>query len=233
MKTKISTHVVAVLVIISLITLSAFANPSYEAVSGGDFEEFSTGGVSPLGQPGNQWLITSVSSDQPFGVAMYDIDGSGALPVSKAFWVKPGGTGGGSFYLEQYVSLAEGLEYQFSADIFSITEAGNADGGSLSVSIFRLSSPSDLLDTYDFDIILSGTPEYAKLLGTFIPPAGTDYLLSIEISRDYQVSSKSPMVYLDNISLTCEPAIIPSPGALTLGSIGMIIVGWLRRKRYA
>lgn len=40
-------------------------------------------------------------------------------------------------------------------------------------------------------------------------------------------SSTNDMAALDNISLT----IIPAPGAILLGSIGVGLVGWLRRKR--
>ncbi|MHC4537150.1 MAG: hypothetical protein ACYS6K_24645, partial [Planctomycetota bacterium] len=63
-------------------------------------------------------------------------------------------------------------------------------------------------------------------------PAGPVTLWAGEGNSIYSLywkdtSSWNDFAALDNISLT----IIPAPGAILLGSIGVGLVGWLRRKR--
>jgi hypothetical protein len=72
-----------------------------------------------------------------------------------------------------------------------------------------------LLDSYSFDTIYSFRPEYAPLSGHFTPLFSGTYLLSVEILRNYQVSSVSPKVYLDNVTLSFETVpVVPAPALL-------------------
>lgn len=225
MKTQIIIQSVFVLALTGLLTLPAAAAPTLELITGGDFEDFALGSPSPLGQPGNSWMIQSDPAGQPFGITLFDMDGVGLLGESQAFMTQVGGTTGGTLTIMQTVTLLEGIEYNFSADLASGTPASNIDGGRVTASIVSLG----ILDQHDFGILLYDQPEFATLQGTFTPGTSGDYLLSIAFGRNYQQNLNTPILYLDNVSLTSQ--VVPAPGALLLSSIGLFCVRWLRSRR--
>lgn len=203
-------------------TVPALAAPT-NVLSGGDFEPFSIGTASPLGL--NPWTIITSADDQSFMIQNYDFDGVGPLETSKSFMAIVGETGGGGLSLSQLVNLNAGVLYSFSANIASVTPQNNADGGTLTARI----DMDNLLDSYSFETIFSSTPEYTTLSGAFTPLFSGTYLLSVEILRNYQVSSVSPKVYLDNVTLSFETVpVVPAPGAFALSGMGIMIVKWLR-----
>lgn len=205
-----------------LVTLPAAAAPT-NVLSGGDFEGFTMGSMSPMGQTGNLWMVSSDSAGQTFGISSYDIDGAGGLDISNVFVASVGSGSGGSITISQMVSLAAGVSYSFAGQIASAAPASNADGGTVTTSI-----SSTELDSYSFGTVLFNSPEYAGLSGTFVPVTSGDYLLSIEIGRLYQTSSISPWVYLDNVEFSYEnAAVVPAPDALILSGLGLLVLQWM------
>lgn len=204
-------------------TVPILAAPT-NVLSGGDFETFSIGPVSPMGL--NPWTIITSSDAQSFQIQNYDFDGVGPLGTSKSFIAIVGETGGGGLSLSQLVNLSAGVLYSFSANIASVTPQNNADGGTVTARIDMV----NLLDSYSFETIIASDPEYTTLSGAFTPLFSGTYLLSIEILRNYQVSSVSPMVYLDDVQLNYDELlqVVPAPGSLTLGGLGLMIVQYLR-----
>jgi hypothetical protein len=218
-----SKHTLYLFIYLFGILLTAGTVPAMptNVLHGGDFE----GLVSPLGE----WMISSSTAGQTYGIGLVDIDGDGPLTASNAFMTMAGGAGGGGVTLSQYVGLEAGVSYYFGAQIASVTPAPNADGGTVTASI---GIDSMLLASYDFGLVFT-EPEYATLSGTFVPSTSGDYLLSIEVARMFQVSSASPTVYMDNVGLTYESTMqaVPVPSALVLGGIGILLVHRLRLGR--
>lgn len=212
-------HIVFVIFLTVLFIMPAAAAPTMNVISGGDFEAI----VSPLGE----WMISTSSSGQSYGAGLIDIDGAGPLALSPAFMAMAGDTGGGNVTLSQSVSLQAGIPYSFEAAIASVTPAPNADGGTVSAT---LGNDSMQLGTYDFETIFPDSPEYASLTGLFVPVTSGDYLLSIQIARQFQATSASPTVYLDNVKLSYESTVsaVPAPGSLVLGGFGLFLVRWLK-----
>ena len=45
------------------------------------------------------------------------------------------------------------------------------------------------------------------------------------------VYGSSGVIYIDDVSLSATPSVIPAPGAVLLGTIGVSLVSWMRRRR--
>lgn len=211
---------VAAVLALAVPCLAAMGVPNF--VAGPDFE-----GASPL----NPWTIFSAPPGQSYGVTNFDIDGDGPLEPSRTFFARPGAPGGAALSLQQEMTVwLYGLHYEFHADIASVASLlSNADGGTVTMRI-----GNQLIAQHAFNDILSLQTEYAALSGSFQPQTPGNYLLSLEISRQYQVTMYSPTIYVDNIQLSMlypmAPAIdpvVPEPAAILLTSLGALL---LRRK---
>jgi len=174
------------------------------------------------------WSINNPSG-HGLGTALFDIDGSGSLSSSQAFWVRTGGGYGTSpVDLWQMLSLNAGMTYTFSADIASTTMGSNYSGGELTATI-----GSTTLDGYDFGIIYSGIPEYATLSGTFTAPTTGLYQFNVNFFRPFISTNNTPTNYIDN-AVFDSPYVIPEPSTwLLLGSgfLGIGLVGWFRKRK--
>jgi len=212
--------------ILILYAIFVFASPVSGAnvVTNGDFEGVTPVMIDLFSSQIGAWTATRDSLFESFGLTIYDIDGAGPSGPSQAFWAKAGDVVG-TVALTQDVELFTGTIYSFRVDIASSVASGvNSDGG-----LINLLLDSSSLAAYDFGEISSVAPEYAMLTGTFSVPASGTYPLSIEISRQFQVSTLSPTNYVDNVYI--GDGVIPVPGAVSLGFVGLGIVSWLRKRR--
>jgi len=192
--------------------LAAFTTPLFAQVSNGDFS-------SGLGG----WTVVLPSSNQltpDRGVESIDIDGSGSLGVSSAFYANVGYDS--LLNLEQVVSLSAGISYNFRADLAMTTPSVNADGGTISVFI----GPT-LLQSYSFGDTVVGVNEYARISSTYLSPVTGSSTLSIHFSRNYGAGIFStPTDYVDNIQLTP----VPEPGTFVLVFCGLSLLALIHRR---
>ncbi|MGD2095496.1 MAG: hypothetical protein PVH77_10860 [Phycisphaerales bacterium] len=84
---------------------------------------------------------------------------------------------------------------------------------------FTLTVDLNLTDVYDNPVDLSVGTTHTVWLGTMLPVTWT--------------SNPDDLVYQDNYRYegTMQMTIIPAPGAVLLGSIGVGLVGWLKRRK--
>ena len=151
-----------------------------------------------------------------YGLGQLDMDGSGPLPVSQAFFAQVGDSD--LLNLEQNINLTAGVSYLFFANLAMVPHAYNADGGTLSVYI----GPT-LLASYSFGAVTSLTQtEYAVLSTNYVPVVSGSQTLSIHFSRGFGSDGDTPSDYIDNISLT-PPAPLPLNIQLLAGNV---VLAW-------
>jgi hypothetical protein len=203
MQNKINRIILGVLVLATLFRLSANAQ-----VTNGDFSS-STNGWSYF-FPASNHLIPS------YGIMQVDIDGSGPLSNSPAFYANVGEDA--LMDLQQNVYLVGGVTYLFHADLSSIPYSFNIDGGTVSVFI-----GASNISFYSFGSFSSISPKYSSLSTNFSPATSGTQTLSINFSRGYGYGGvgNTPTDVIDNISLS--PVHIP----LQFQSVGnAVIFSW-------
>jgi hypothetical protein len=118
---------------------------------------------------------------------------------------------------------------------------------SVSRAIFDFDVPTNVLSTVpvNWDVLINGTtigsfsisPGFTGPVNldlTFAPIAnvGGSYLVAFEVTNEVPVGYGShTLAYAGEYAHSVELGVIPAPGAIVLGSIGVGLVSWLRRRR--
>ena len=155
--------------------------------------------------------ISTVHGDVTFEGEIYTLPG---LPGSDIDFVAAGALGN-VFDTDKYKPWAE-LSWDFQVGSATFIYGGNQGN----ITIEARDIGGTVLDSFYQADTYNGQPA-----GPITLWAGVGNYISSLYWKE--TGSSTDMAALDNISLT----IIPAPGAILLGSIGVGLVGWLRRKK--
>ena len=234
--------VLALLMFVSLAKVNA--NPS-EIIINGDFETGTFAGWTVTDLPGSgSWFIDTPGSTTPIsGGATLATGGSGSFGTSYAVTDQ---SGPGTHSLTQAFTIASPLQSAIlSFDMF----VNDQDGGPLmgdglldhngapkqfgTVDILTAGAgPFDMgagvLANYYLGVDPKPNPNpftgYSFDITSIVGAGGTFQLRFAEVDNQLFFNQG-----VDNVSLVINP--IPAPGAILLGSMGVGLVSWLRRRK--
>ena len=156
-------------------------------------------------------------------VVLFDTDDDSVASNSARFNVGrvdyyAGGSRGGGIYQNVNVTQPGTYQLQAYAAVLDNRGSSNQDGG-----LFELLFDGVVVDSHDFGSVELNVPEHALLSGLVGVAAGV-HEVRIRMGRNFISDDLTPWQYIDNVSL------VPVPGAVLLGMLGLGVAGWRLRK---
>jgi hypothetical protein len=162
----------------------------------------------------------------PAGVINVDLDGSGPLEASNAFFVQTGGGyESGDVSIFQRIGIIDSGQYTLTASIASSYFPNDSRFiNNLSAGTITVAWDGTIINSFDFGEILANSWEYATLSASF--EADSAGILEINFFRLFASDINSPINYLSNVSLTFNNVgVTPVPEPATVLLLGASIVG--------
>ncbi len=181
-----------------MLAATTAANAQFPANAG-----FETGVFTP-------WTVTNTAAGTSVstGIAMYDIDGSSGLPLSRAASFMVGRSAAVTtpqgVELSQVVDLLGGIDLRLTANwsVFPLVNVYNAAGGT-----FELLVDGQVIGQATAPVTVAGQATFGTVSGSFHPAVNSSHMLTVRITRNIP-AGEEVFQYVDNVYLT--PACYPN-----------------------